>query len=263
LSEDRARRGKRTLRIAAPLLVGAFGLALWQFLVSVVGVSEHLLPSPSEIWSEWQDNFGAIMDATVITGGNALAGLIMGALFGIALAAIAVWSRAADGMLAPIVASVAVVPIVALAPVLNSMFGANSEYGRRTVAAIAAFVPIFINTLRGLRQTTPLHRDLLRTYAASGLQTFRTITLPTAAPYVLTGLRIAGSLAVISALVAEYFGGPRGGLGSFISTSAATSAYARAWAYVAAAIGLGLIAYVVTAVLERSVQQRLQAVSGM
>jgi NitT/TauT family transport system permease protein len=114
-----------------------------------------------------------------------------------------------------------------------------------------------------LRQTTPLHRDLLRTYAASGLQTFRTITLPTAAPYVLTGLRIAGSLAVISALVAEYFGGPRGGLGSFISTSAATSAYARAWAYVAAAIGLGLIAYVVTAVLERSVQQRLQAVSGM
>ena len=66
------------------------------------------------------------------------------------------------------------------------------------------------------------------------------MTLPTAVPYLMTGIRIASSLAVISALVAEYFGGPRGGLGSAISTSAATSAYARAWAYVVAAIAVGL-----------------------
>lgn len=261
MSARRGVAGQRAKRIAAPLLVGALGLALWQFLTSVVGVSEYLLPSPSEIWSEWQDNFAAIMEAAGITGRNALAGLVFGGLVGIGLAALAAWSRSIDGMLAPLVAAVAVVPIVALAPVFNSMFGADSEYGRRAVAAIAAFVPVFINTLRGLRQTTPLHRDLLRTYAATGLQTFRTITLPSAAPYVLTGLRLAGSLAVISALVAEYFGGPRGGLGSFISTSAATSAYARAWAYVGAAIGLGLIAYVVTSLLERSVQQRLQTAS--
>ncbi len=83
------------------------------------------------------------------------------------------------------------------------------------------------------------------------------MTLPSAAPFVLTGIRIASSLAVISALVAEYFGGPRGGLGSFISTSAATSAYARAWAYVAAAIVLGLVVYVVTVLLERLVQYAL------
>lgn len=74
------------------------------------------------------------------------------------------------------------VPIVALAPVLNAMFGADSEMGRRVVASIAAFVPVFVNSLRGLRQTTPLHRDLMRSYAASGSQTFRTLTLPTAAP---------------------------------------------------------------------------------
>jgi len=94
-------------------------------------------------------------------------------------------------------------------------------------------------------------------YAASGAQAFRTVTLPTAVPYLMTGIRIASSLAVISALVAEYFGGPRGGLGTFIATSAATSAYARAWAYVAAAIALGLVFYLATALLEWLVLRRI------
>lgn len=248
---------ERVLRIAAPVLVGLAALGLWQYLVAVVGVSEYLLPSPSEIRTEWQENSEAIREAAWITGGNALAGLVFGGVLGVVLAGLAAWARTIDGMLAPVVAAIAVVPIVALAPVLNSMYGADSEYGRRAIAAIAAFVPVYLNTLRGLRQATPLHRDLMRSYAASGWQTFRTMTLPSAAPFVLTGLRVASSLAVISALVAEYFGGPRGGLGSFISTSAATSAYARAWAYVGAAILLGLVAYVVTVLLERLVQRRL------
>jgi NitT/TauT family transport system permease protein len=228
---------ERAGRMVAPVVVGALGLVVWQLLVSVVGVSEYLLPSPSEIWSELGENSAAIREATWITGGNALAGLVFGTVLG-------------------------VVPIVALAPVLNSMYGADSEYGRRVIAALAAFVPVFLNTLRGLRQTTPIHRDLMSTYAASAWQTFRTMTLPSAAPYVLTGIRVASSLAVISALVAEYFGGPRGGLGSFITTSAATSAYARAWAYVAAAILLGLAAYLVTVALERLVQHRLPSGSA-
>jgi len=247
----------RLLKVVAPLLVGAAGLALWQYLVAVVGVSEYLLPSPSEIATEWRDNTESIREAARTTGTNALAGLVFGGVLGVVLAAFAAWVRLIDGMLAPVVAAVAVVPIVALAPVLNSMYGADSEYGRRTIAAIAAFVPVFVNTLRGLRQTTPLHRDLMHSQGASAWQTFRRLTLPSATPFVLTGLRVASSLAVISALVAEYFGGPRGGLGSFITTSAATSAYARAWAYVGAAILLGLAAYLVTVALERLVQLRL------
>lgn len=258
ISDDVARPGRdRLLRIGAPLLVGAAALAVWQLLVGVVGVSAYLLPSPTEIVAEWSANVSPIADATWITGSNAAIGLLSGALAGVLLAALASRLRAFDQMLAPVVASLAVIPIVALAPVLNSMFGADAETGRRVVAAIAAFVPVFVNSLRGLRQTTPLHRDLMRSYAASGSQTFRVLTLPTAAPYVLTGLRVASSLAVISALVAEYFGGPRGGLGSFISTSAATSAYARAWAYVGAAILLGLAFYLVTVALERLVARAL------
>lgn len=244
----------RAGRIVAPVVAGLVGLAVWQFLVSVVEVSPYLLPGPAEIREEWAANSEAIREAFWITGVNAFVGLAAGTILGIALASLATWAGWVDGLLAWVVAGLAVVPIVALAPVLNAMYGADSEYGRRVVAAIAAFVPVYLNSVRGLRQTTALQRDLMRAYAATGAQRFRTVTFPSAVPFVLTGIRVASSLAVISALVAEYFGGPRGGLGSFISTSAATSAYARAWAYVAAAIVLGLVAYVVTVLLERLVQ---------
>ena len=248
---------EQRLRVIAPIAVGIAGLALWQFLVSVVGVSDYLLPSPAAIAEQFVEFGPAIWQAALITGTNALIGLVVGSVLAILLAALAARWHAVDGMSAPIVAALAVVPIVALAPVLNSMFGADSQFGRQAIAALAAFVPVFINTFRGLRQTRPVHRDLMRSYAASGAQSFRTVTLPTALPYLLTGVRIASSLAVISALVAEYFGGPRGGLGSAISTSAATSAYARAWAYVVAAIVVGLIFYLATALLERLVLRRI------
>jgi NitT/TauT family transport system permease protein len=244
-------------RIGLPLLVGVVGVALWQLVVGVLGVFERLVPTPTAIVAELRANVGAIADSTVVTGGNAVIGLAVGGLLGVLLAAAAARARWVDGMVAPLVAALAVIPVVALAPVLNAMFGADMQTGRRTIAAIAAFVPVFVNTLRGLRQTTPLQRDLLRSHAAGGGQVFRVLTLPTAAPYVVTGLRVASSLAVISALVAEYFGGPRGGLGSFISTSAATGAYARAWAYVGASILLGLALYLLTVALERLVQSRL------
>lgn len=248
---------ERVGRFLAPVVVGVIGLALWQYLVSVVKVSPYLLPGPQEIWSELQQNTAAVREAFYITGRNAAIGLVFGTIVGVVLAGLAAWARVVDGMLAFVVAAIAVVPIVALAPVLNSMYGADSEYGRRAIAAIAAFVPVFFNTVRGLRQTTPQNRDLMHSYAASGWQSFRSLTLPSSAPFMLTGIRIASSLAVISALVAEYFGGPRGGLGSFIATSAATSAYALAWAYVAASVLLGLVAYIVTVLLERLVQWRL------
>ncbi|GAA1795494.1 ABC transporter permease [Agromyces lapidis] len=246
-------RTETTLRIVAPLAVGLIVLGAWQFLVSVVGVSDYLLPSPASIVDALIASWDSIVQATIITGTNALIGLVVGSLLGIALAALAARWRAVDRMSAPVIAALAVVPIVALAPVLNSMFGADSQFGRQAIAALASFVPVFLNTLRGFRQTTPVHRELMRAYAATPGQVLRSLTLPTARPFILTGIRIASSLAVISALVAEYFGGPRGGLGSLISTSAASSAYARAWAYVVASIALGLLFYLATLALERLV----------
>ncbi|CAO1654150.1 ABC transporter permease subunit [Salinibacterium sp. NSLL150] len=250
-------RTESILRVVAPVTLGIIVLAIWQFLVTVGGVSDYLLPSPTSIMAELVAYWPAVVSATVLTGTNSLLGLLVGSLLGIVLAAVAARWRIADQMSAPIIAALAVVPIVALAPVLNSMFGADSQFGRQAIAAIASFVPIFINTLRGFRQTRPVHRDLMKAYAASSGQMLRSLTLPTARPFILTGIRIASSLAVISALVAEYFGGPRGGLGSLIATSAASSAYSRAWAYVGASIALGLLFYLATLALERLVLRRV------
>jgi NitT/TauT family transport system permease protein len=141
------------------------------------------------------------------------------------------------------VAALSVMPIVALAPVLYTMYGADVDTARQLVAGLAALVPVYFNTLRGLRQVRPVHRDLMRAYAASRRQQQLAVTLPTAAPYVFTGLRIASSLAVISALVAEYFGGPVGGLGKSITSAASSSNYPLAWAYVLGSILLGLVFY--------------------
>ncbi len=191
-----------------------------------------------------------------ITASNALIGLVFGAILAIVLAALAAASRPIDGMLAPLVAAIAVVPIVALTPILNTMFGASSQFGRQAVAALAAFVPVFINVLRGLRQTQPVHRDVLRASSASGLQTFRILTMPTALPYLLTGLRVASSLAVIAALVAEYFGGPADGIGTAIATYAKSGRASLAFAYVVGGIAIGLVFFLVTSLLERLVTRR-------
>ena len=243
-------------RVVAPVMLGAIVLAGWQALAGSGLVESYLLPSPAAIGAEIVTFAPSMVSASATTGLNALVGLIAGTLLGIVAALLASTTRVIDGMLAPVVAALAVIPIVALAPVLNTMFGADSQTGRQLIAALAAFVPVFITTSRGLRQTQPVHRDLMKSYAATPWQSMRTITLRVAVPYTFTGIRLASSLAVISALVAEYFGGPRGGLGGLISTSAASSAYPRAWAYVVAAILLGLAFFVITSALERWVSRR-------
>ncbi|GAA5034810.1 ABC transporter permease [Microbacterium fluvii] len=244
------------LRWAAPAVVGVVGLVLWYVWVEVLQTAPRMVPSPVAIAQELVLRWPIIAEDMGITATNAFIGLVAGSVLGILLAGLAASMRFVDGMLAPLVAAVAVVPIVALTPILNTMFGASSQFGRQAVAAIAAFVPVFVNVLRGLRQTRPVHRDVLRASAASGAQTFRFLTLPTAVPYLLTGLRLAASLAVISALVAEYFGGPADGVGTAIATYAKSGRAALAWAYVAGGIGIGLAFFLVTALAERLATRR-------
>lgn len=244
------------VRVVAPVAVGAVIVAVWIVAVDVLHAAPRALPSPIAIANELVLRAGIIGEDMGITASNALVGLAVGTLVAIVLAALAAASRPIDGMLAPLVAAIAVVPIVALTPILNTMFGASSQFGRQSVAAIAAFVPVFVNVLRGLRQTRPVHRDLLRASSATGAQTFRVLTLPTAIPYLLTGLRIASSVAVIAALVAEYFGGPADGIGTAIATYAKSGRAALAFAYVAGGIAIGLAFFLVTSLLERLVSRR-------
>jgi len=246
------------LRVAAPVAVGLLGIALW-FAYVASGTAPRMLPDPLAIANEFADRTPLVAEAAAVTGTNALLGLVAGSVAAVALAALATTWRPVDGMTAPLIAALAVVPIVALTPILNTMFGASSQFGRQAVAGIAAFVPVFVNTLRGLQQTRPVQRDLFRATAANGAQTFRLLTLPTALPYLLTGVRVAASLAVISALVAEYFGGPADGIGTAIATYAKSGRAALAWAFVAGGIAIGLVFFLVTSLLERVVSRRLGA----
>lgn len=239
------------VRVVAPLALGAAALGVWEAAVHLFDIQPYLLPAPSDIWEQLVFAIDGITQSTLATGRNALIGLLLGAAVAVVVAALASRVRWIDQLVAPLVAAIAVVPIVALAPVLQTMFGATSEMPRILVVAIASFVPVFITSLRGLRQVRPVHLDLMRAYGASGWQATRIVTLPGAVPYVFGGLTIASSIAVISAVVAEYFGGLQNGLGSRIASAAAQSGYPRAWAYVVASIVLGLVFYGVTLFAER------------
>ena len=245
---------QRVLQVVAPIVVGVLLLALWYGLVAA-GVTPTSVPSPLAVVESLTTNIGIVVEDVQITGGNALIGLLGGSVLAIILAGLAARFAPVDGMSAPVVAVLAVVPIVALAPILNSMYGAGEQTARQVIAGIAAFVPVFVTTLRGLRQTLPVQRDLFRATAATGIQTFLKLTLRTALPYMLTGLRVASSLAVISALVAEYFGGPVSGIGSAIGSYAKSGNHDLAWAYIAGGIAVGLVFFLVTGALERLVNR--------
>jgi len=255
-ARDGAARTGWARTVLPPVLLGVVAILLWQGLVTVLAIKPFILPGPFAIGDQFVANLQNVLNGSLVTGRNALIGLVIGAVLGVLLAILSALARIFDEMAAPIVAAIAVVPIVALAPVLYTMFGANAETARQLVAALAVFVPVYFNTLKGLRMVRPVHRDLMRSYAASSWQATRAVTLPTAVPFVFTGLRIASSLAVISALIAEYFGGPVGGLGKSITSAASSSNYGLAWAYVLGSILLGLLFYCAALGLEKLVSLR-------
>ncbi|HEX3335482.1 MAG TPA: ABC transporter permease subunit [Jatrophihabitans sp.] len=242
-----------------PLLFGVLFLAGWQGFVRAADVRSYVLPAPSDIWSAAVDAHTRIIAAAQTSGLNALVGLVAGVVGGVLLAAIATRLPVLGGAITPLVAALAAMPIVALAPLLNNMYSPLSSLPRREVVAISAFVPVFINVLRGLSRITPVHRELMASYAASGTAVLRTIRVPSALPYFFTGLRVASSLAVIAAVVSEYFGGLQNGLGSRITSSVGATDYPAAWASVLGAVLLGLLFYVGALLLERLVLGRRAA----
>jgi len=244
------RRG--TVRaVGAPVVAGVAFLLAWQALVDLQDLPPYILPSPTAILEQLQQNRSDILRTFTASATNAVLGLLAGAVLGLLAGMAAARFRAVDDLVTPLAAAVAAMPIVALAPILDTMFSATSNIPRRIVVALVAFFPIFINTVRGLRQVDPIHAELMRSYAASGWAFTRVVRWPGSLPFVFTGLRVASSLAVIAAVVVEYFGGLQDGLGSRITSAASNTAYARAWAYVVASIALGMLFYAVALVIER------------
>jgi NitT/TauT family transport system permease protein len=243
--------GDRLKQVLPPILVAIGFIAVWQAFVKIQDIKPFLLPAPSLVWDQLKNNWDQIWKATKATGMNALVGLAVGTFLGILMALISSRFKIFTELTLPLSAAINAMPIIALAPMFNNMFSTTSAIPRRLIVTIIVFFPIFVNVLKGLRQVEPTQLELMRSYAAPDLAVQRKVRIPNALPFLFTGLKLAASLCVIAAVVAEYFGGLQNGLGSRITSAAANSAYGRAWAYVVAACGLGLAFYVATVVLER------------
>jgi len=244
-----------------PILVAAIFLGGWQLLVVVQDLKPFLLPAPSLIASEFSSGAALMWGAAYYTATTAFLGLIFGTVLGLITALLAQRFITVGKLAAPLAAGLATVPIIALTPILNNMFNITSRTPRVLVTAIIVLFPIFVNVTRGLIQVNATQLELMRSLNATPRTTLRVLRIPNAIPFFFTGLKIAAPLAVIAALVAEYFGGPQQGLGSRIASAAANTAYGRAWAYVLAAIITGLIFYLAIIALERLVTPRTAQVT--
>ena len=241
----------RLRSIWPPVVIGLAFLGLWQLIVVVNDIKPYLLPAPTFIVENLVTIFHGVVSATLYTGTTALIGLLLGTLVGILVALLAARVTSFAKLMTPLAAGLAAVPIVALTPILNNMWGITSRSPRVIVTMIIVFFPVFVNVLKGLSQVSPIQLELLRSLNASPRTVLRVLRIPNAVPFFFTALKVAAPLSVIAALVSEYFGGPQEGLGSRIASSAANTAYGRAWAYVVASIALGLAFYLAVLAIER------------
>jgi NitT/TauT family transport system permease protein len=242
---------RRVLLIVAPLIFGVAFLSAWELFVVVRHIKPFLLPKPSAIWHEIIVNRSFIGKAARTSGTNAFIGLVVGTAVGLVAAFAASRFRAVNELLSPLAVAVNAVPIIVLVSVFNNMFAITSSIPRRLMVTIVVFFVVFVNVTKGLTNTDATQLELMSSYAASDWTVLRKVRLPNALPFFFTALKVASSLSVITAFVAEYFGGRQDGLGYKISSSISNSKDAQAWAYVAGACALGLIFYLAAASMER------------
>jgi NitT/TauT family transport system permease protein len=239
----------RAKRIVVPAIFGITLLVLWQMSVRLFDINQVILPAPTDIWAAILSS-GPILWAdfvqTVVKG--AVSGYIMGAMLAIATAIAVDRSQFLQRGLLPVGNFIAALPIVGTAPILVMWFGFGWQ-SKAAVVVVMVFFPILVNTVAGLKETDAMQRDLMRTYAASYWQSFAKLRLPAALPFIFNGLKVSTTLALIGAIVAEFFGSPIVGMGFRIKTSFGTLELAMVWAEiaVAAVAGSGLYGLVTLA----------------
>ena len=242
---------RRVGGLGAPLVAGFVLLALWQLVVGVVLPDGFLLPPPTAIARAFAEERTTIWQAARTTGFVVVTGLAGGVLLGVLAALVTARFRTAQETITPLAVALNAMPIIALAPLFNAWFGSMTPRSNQAVVAVVTFFPVFINTARGLTRVDPLQVELLRSYAASEWTVLREVRIPSALPLFFTALRIVASLAVIAAIVDEYFGGPQRALGPVIVQRAGLSQYDEAWAAVLAGAAMGIALYLLAGLLER------------
>ena len=241
------------VRLAVPLIFGITLLVLWEGLVRGLGVSPVILPPPSSVLQTFAASTETLwidFVQTVVKG--ALRGFIIGMLAALVCAILIDRSVFLTRGLLPIGNFFAAMPIIGVAPIMVNWFGFDWQ-SKAAVVVVMVFFPILVNTVEGLRASDALHRDLMRTYSASYWQTLTKLRLPAAAPFIFNGLKIATTLALIGAIVAEYFGSPTRGMGFRISTGVGSLSIDLVWAEIIVAAMVGTSVFGLMAWIERRV----------
>jgi len=248
-----AASGSRAAGYLVPVIFGVVLLVLWEMVVWFWDVPMVILPAPSAIWAKiltsthllWAD-----FVQTFVKG--ALPGYAMGCAAGVFVGILADRFGFLQRGLLPVGNFMAALPIVGTAPIFVMWYG----FGWQSKAAVVftmVFFPMLVNTVAGLKEASAMQRDLMRTYAAGSGATLWKLKLPAAMPFVFNGLKISSTLALIGAIVAEFFGSPIVGMGFRISTSVGQLALDMVWAEIAVAALAGSLFYGAVALAERGV----------
>jgi len=243
----------RAGRIAVPALFGITLLVLWEGLVRGLGVSPVILPAPTMIGVKIAGSLPILWAdfvQTVFKG--ALTGYVMGCGAGFLVSILIDRSPFLTRGLLPIGNFVAALPIIGIAPIMVMWFGFDWQ-SKAAVVVIMVFFPVLVNMVAGLQASERMQRDLMATWGASYWQTLFQLRLPAAMPFLFNGLKIATTLALIGAIVAEFFGSPIVGMGFRISTEVGRMSMDMVWAQIAVAALAGSAFYGGVALIERRV----------
>ena len=232
------------------VLVFVLALALWEAFVFAFSIEFYLLPAPHVIVQSFAENYPMLVEAGLYTFSEALAGYALGCGGGIVAAMAASRSPAFAELVLPYAIASAAVPIVALAPLAIIWFGI-AQGSKIAIVTLMTFFPTFIGTLRGLLGVSPQALELMRSCAATEWQVFAKLRWPHSLPQVFTALRACTTLAMIGAVVSEFFGGPVKSLGVYIKSTASLFQTRQAWSAILVACALGLVFYFALAIVER------------
>jgi NitT/TauT family transport system permease protein len=231
------------VRVVIPASFGLAVLVLWQAVVTRFAVPEVVLPAPSRIATAMAENGGILWaDAVQTILKGALTGYVMGCGAGVVVAVLVDRVPYLRRGLLPIGNFLAAMPIVGVAPIMVMWFGFD-WHSKAAVVVIMVFFPVLVTMVAGLQATDRMQRDLMQTWGASRVQTLRYLSLPAAMPMLFSGLKIAATLALIGAIVAENFGSPTLGMGFRISTAIGKLELPLVWAEIAVAALAGSVFY--------------------
>ncbi|MEC7237265.1 MAG: ABC transporter permease [Pseudomonadota bacterium] len=239
--------------LAVPVFFGAWIIFVWEVLTIGLEIPTVLLPPPSMIavrFAESTSILWADFQQTVIKA--ALSGYIMGCGSAFIIAILIDRIPFLQRGLLPVGNFISALPIVGIAPIMVMWFGFDWQ-SKAAVVVVMTFFPMLVNTVAGLQATQAMERDLLRTYASSYFQLLIKLRLPTAAPFIFNALKINSTLALIGAIVAEFFGTPIVGLGFRISTEVGRMNVDMVWAEIVVAALAGSLSYGLLSLLERQV----------